>query len=182
MPPIYTRSGDDGSTGLLGEGRLPKYHLRLETLGVLDEASAALGLARALCKGSRTGSLLKEIQRDLYNLMAEVAATPENVQQFQTLEKVRVTWLEKQIDDIAAAAPVPADFILPGDSLAGAALAMARTIVRRAERRAAELLDSGGIGNRVLLQYLNRLSSLVFALEVFENTLAGESTSLAKEK
>jgi cob(I)alamin adenosyltransferase len=182
MSPIKNRSGDDGSTGLLGEGRLAKYDPRIETLGVLDEASAALGLARALCKNPQTGALLKDVQHDLYTIMAEVAATPENVQQFRILDPQRVEWLESQADAIAVSAPAPAEFILPGDSLPGAALALARTIVRRAERRTAGLLDSGEIENKLLLQYLNRLSSLCFALELFENAQAGKPTSLAKEK
>jgi cob(I)alamin adenosyltransferase len=182
MSPIHKHSGDDGSTGVLGEGRLPKYHPRMETLGVLDEASAALGMARAQCKDAQTISLLKEAQRDLYSIMAEVAATAENAQRFRKLDSERVVWLESQIDAISAVAPAPAEFILPGDSLPGAALAMARTIVRRAERRVAENLHNGEIENRVMLQYLNRLSSLCFALELFENEQAGKPTSLAKEK
>jgi cob(I)alamin adenosyltransferase len=181
MSPIYNRTGDDGSTGLLGQTRIPKYHPRMESLGVLDEASAALGLARALCKDSQTRTLLKNVQHDLYIIMAEIAATPENVQQFRILDKKRVLWLESQTDAIAAIAPIPEEFILPGDSRAGAAVALARTIVRRAERRVAELQDSGEIDNRILLQYLNRLSSLCFALEVLENTKSGKPTSLAKE-
>ena len=100
MSPIYTRAGDDGTTGLLGESRLPKYHPRMETLGVLDEASAALGLARALSKVPQTGNLLKDIQRDLYTIMAEVAATPENARQFQIMAPRRVQWLESQVDAI----------------------------------------------------------------------------------
>ena len=179
---IHNRSGDDGSTGVLGEGRLPKYHPRMETLGVLDEASAALGMARAQCRAAQTGSVLKEAQRDLYSIMAEVAATAENVQRFRKLDPERVMWLESQIGAISTLAPAPAEFILPGDSLPGAALALARTIVRRAERRVAENLDNGEIENRVMLQYLNRLSSLCFALELFENEQAGKPTSLAKEK
>jgi cob(I)alamin adenosyltransferase len=182
MPRTYNRTGDDGFTGLLGEGRLPKYHARMEALGVLDEASAALGLARAQSKDPKTGTLLKSIQRDMYTIMAEVAATPENVQRFRALDPRRVQWLESKTDAIAAIAPVPAEFILPGDSLPGAALALARTIVRRAERRVAELLDTGEIKNRVLLQYLNRLSSLCFALELLENKQAGKTTTLAREK
>jgi cob(I)alamin adenosyltransferase len=182
MPPIDNHGGDDGSTGLLGEARLPKYHPRVETLGVLDEASAALGLARALCKHPQTGVLLQDVQRDLYAIMTEVAATPQNVHQFRLLESRRVQWLESQVDAVAASAPAPAEFILPGDSLPGAALALARTIVRRAERRVAGLLDAGEIQNKVLLQYLNRLSSLCFALELLENAQAGKTTQLAKEK
>ena len=182
MSPIYTRSGDDGTTGVLGENHLPKYHPRMETLGVLDEASAALGLARALSKVPQVGSLLTDIQRDLYTIMSEVAATPENAQEFKIMAAWRVHWLESQVDTIVALAPIPTEFILPGDSLAGAALAVARTVVRRAERRVAELLDTGEIENKVLLVYLNRLSSLCFVLEVFENAQAGKPTTLAKEK
>jgi cob(I)alamin adenosyltransferase len=182
MSSIYTRAGDDGTTGVLGGIRLPKYHARMETLGVLDEASAALGLARAQITDPQTGNLLIDAQRDLYTIMAEVAATPENAQQFQNMGLQRVEWLESQVDAIVALAPIPAEFILPGDSTAGAALDLARTVVRRAERRVAELLDKGEIKNKVMLQYLNRLSSLCFALEVFENAQAGKPTSLAKEK
>jgi len=182
MSPIEGHSGDDGSTGLLGEGRLPKYHPRVETLGVLDEASAALGLARALCKGQGSAALLEYVQRDLYTIMAEVAATPENAEQFRMMDHQRLQWLEAQVDAISASTASPTEFILPGDSLPGAALALARTIVRRAERRAAELFDAGGIENKVLLQYLNRLSSLCFALELFENAQAGKITKLVKDK
>ena len=182
MSPIYTRAGDDGTTGVLGENRLPKYHPRMEALGVLDEASAALGLARAQSEVPQTGNLLKEVQRDLYSIMAEVAATPENAKLFQIMAPRRVQWLESQVDAIVAVAPIPTEFILPGDSVPGATLDLARTIVRRAERRVAELLDKGEIENRVLLLYLNRLSSLCFALEVFENAQAGIPTTLAKEK
>ena len=136
MSPFYTRSGDDGTTGLLGEGRLPKYHPRLEALGVLDEASAALGLARSICLAPHSVPLLLEVQRDLYVLMTEVAAPPGNAGRFQRLEPERVKWLESQVETTAALVPIPTEFILPGDSQAGAALDLARTIVRRAERRA----------------------------------------------
>ena len=181
MSPLFTRTGDDGTTGLLGEGRLPKSHPRIETLGTLDEASAALGLARSLCKAEQTGPLLVEAQRDLYALMAEVAASPENAAQFRTLDSGRVQWLASQAEAISALVPLPDEFILPGDSPGAAALSLARTIVRRAERRLAGLLDQGEIENHVLLQYLNRLSSLCFALELLENQAAGKKTTLVKQ-
>lgn len=181
MSPFYTRTGDDGHTGILGEGRLPKYHPRMETLGALDEASAALGLARAASRSERTGSLLLETQRDLYALMTEAAATPENARRFQKLKEARVRWLEEQTDALEAEVQLPREFILPGDSLSGAALSLARTVVRRAERRVAELLDTGELDNPVLLQYLNRLSSLCFVLELYENQTAGKQTQIAKE-
>jgi cob(I)alamin adenosyltransferase len=180
MSPFYTRTGDDGTTSILGENRLPKHHPRMETLGTLDEASAALGLARALSHSTQICTLLVEVQRDLYNLMAEVAATPENAQRFQTLDLARLQWLESQSDAFEAQVEVPHEFILPGDSVSGAALSLARTVVRRAERRVSELLDSGELSNRFLLQYLNRLSSLCFVLELHENQSAGQETRKAK--
>lgn len=178
---FYTRRGDDGTTGLLGEGRVPKHHPRLEALGALDEANAALGLARAACRHPRCGPILLEAQRDLYRLMAEVAATPENAARFRAIDAGRVAWLEAQIAALEASVEPPAEFILPGDSVAGAALALARTVVRRAERRVVELFDHGEITNPELQRYLNRLSSLCFALELLENEAAGRSTTLAKE-
>ena len=181
MPHFYTRKGDDGSTGLLGKGRLPKYHPRIEALGALDEASAALGLARALCETPQIILILMDVQRDMYAIMAEISATPENEEHFRILSLPRIQWLETQIDNLSAKVPIPAEFILPGVSLSGAALAFTRTIVRRAERRVAGLLGTGEIKNPILLQYLNRLSSLCFALELLENQSAGHDPILAKK-
>ena len=178
---FYTSRGDDGTTGLLGEGRVPKYHDRMEALGALDEASAALGLARAQCSVSNTPSILLEAQRDLYKIMAEVAATPENAQRFRTLDSERVKWLEAHTDELSKVVEIPKEFILPGDTLGGAALALARAIIRRAERRVVVLFDEGQIPNPDLQRYLNRLSSLCFVLELLENQNAGRKTSLAKE-
>ena len=79
---FYTRKGDDGTTGLLGKGRISKHNARMEAIGTLDESSASLGLARATVRDPRCGPLLLEAQRDLYRLMAELAATPENADQF----------------------------------------------------------------------------------------------------
>jgi cob(I)alamin adenosyltransferase len=177
---FYTATGDDGTTGLLGEGRVPKYHARMEAIGALDEASAALGLARAQCVTPQTAPILLEAQRDLYKLMAEVAATPENAQRFHFINEERVNWLEKQTDELSAVIEMPREFILPGDTLGGAALSMARAIVRRAERCVVNLFDDEVVVNPDLQRYLNRLSSLCFVLELLENQFAGKKTSLAK--
>jgi cob(I)alamin adenosyltransferase len=180
MSPLFTRTGDDGTTHLLGEGRVAKSHPRIETLGALDEASAALGLARSMSKANEIGNILVQVQRDLYALMAEVAATPENVTRFRTLNSARVDWLEAQTEAVSKLIPPPKEFILPGETPGAAALSLARTVVRRAERRLAGLLETGEVENKVLLQYLNRLSSLCFALELLENQQAGKATTLAK--
>src|SRR5512147_2675484 len=129
---FYTAKGDDGTTGLLGEGRVPKYHARMEAIGALDEASAALGLARAQCSAPQTAPLLLETQRNLYKLMAEVAATPENAKRFHYIDSTHVDQLGSQIDELSASVEMPKEFILPGDTLGGAALSLARAIVRRA--------------------------------------------------
>ena len=179
--PLYTRTGDDGTTGLLGEDRVSKDHPRIEALGALDEASAALGLARASCLAPQTLPILREAQRDLYKVMAEVAATPENAEKFKGIDAARVTWLEEQADAIHKVVSMPKEFILPGDTPSGAALSMARAVVRRAERRVTELFTLEELTNIELLRYLNRLSSLCFVLELLENQAAGRSTSLAKE-
>lgn len=178
---FYTTKGDDGTTGLIGEGRVPKYHNRLEALGALDEASASLGLARAQTSVPQTAPILLDAQRDLYKLMAEVAATPENAQRFRAIDAARVTWLEEQTDAISQVIEMPREFILPGDTPGGAALSMARAIIRRAERRVVALFYTGEVTNPDLQRYLNRLSSLCFVLELRENQSAGKSTSLAKE-
>jgi cob(I)alamin adenosyltransferase len=178
---FYTSKGDDGTTNLLGEGRVAKYHARIETVGTLDESTAALGLARAQCVNSRSGPILLHAQRDLYKLMAEVAATPENAEQFRFIDSARVAWLEEQTDTLSKLVEMPKEFILPGDSVAGAALSLARTIIRRAERRVVELFDAREITNPNLQRYLNRLSSLCFVLELLENKAAGHKTTLAKE-
>ena len=177
---FYTAKGDDGTTGLLGEGRVPKYHVRMEAIGALDEASAALGLARAQCSAPQAAPIILEAQRDLYKLMAEVASTPENASRFHFIDEARVKWLEEQTDELSKIVEMPKEFILPGDTLGGAALSMARAIVRRAERCVVSLFDDDEVANPDLQRYLNRLSSLCFVLELLENQNAGKKTSLAK--
>lgn len=182
MSDYYTRTGDDGFTGLLGEGRIPKYHLRMEAVGTVDEATAALGVARSICREQQTRDILLAVQRDLYHLMAELSATPQNASRFRVIDEEKVGWLEAQSDTIGALVNMPREFILPGDTPAGAALDLARAIVRRAERLLAQLLHNLEIENPELLRYLNRLSSLCFVLELFENQAAGQANpSLAKD-
>ncbi len=181
MPSFYSRTGDDGTTGLLGEGRVPKYDLRLEVLGTIDEATAAIGLARVSCQAPESSDLLIQIQRELYLLMGEVAATPKNAEKFHAIDAQSVVRLEERTARLEQQVEMPGEFILPGDTLAGAALDLARTIVRRGERRVAELLHRGGVSNPELLRYLNRLSSLLFVLELRENQAAGRAKpTLAK--
>jgi cob(I)alamin adenosyltransferase len=183
MTRFYTKKGDDGYTSLLGERRVPKHGRQIDALGTIDEANAALGLARATAQDPQTKSILIVVQRDLYHLMAEIAATPENAVKFREINIERVNWLEGHIEAITRQVPVPNEFIVPGDSLAGATLDLVRTIVRRAERHVAKLLHQKKIKNQHLLAYLNRLSSLCFALELLENQAAGSvKPTLAREE
>lgn len=181
MPTYFTRTGDDGSTGLLGKGRVPKFHIRPSTYGALDEASAALGLARAFAQSQRTIDLILEVQRDLYQIMAEVAATPQEAGNFSSVDSERLDWLESEIESIGDDVEMPGGFVLPGDSKSGAALDLARTIVRRGERFTAQLAHEEDLANPMILPYLNRLSSLCFILALWENHHEGKgSPTLAK--
>ena len=181
MAPFYTGSGDEGFTGILGEDRLPKYDLRLEVLGTLDEATAVLGMARALCQLPETRKLILQLQRDLYQLMTETAAAPDTAGNFHKIEGRHVSWIEEQIKIIGRRVDLPREFIVPGDTWVGAVLDLARTVVRRGERRMAELLHRGDVKNPETLKYLNRLSTFVYLLELLENQTAGTSNpTLAK--
>jgi cob(I)alamin adenosyltransferase len=178
---FYTRTGDDGTTGLLGEGRIAKSDLRVDALGTIDEANAAVGLARAACQSIEARGSLVQIQRDLYGIMTEVAATEENTERFRSIGAERVEWLETLINRLSETVEPPREFIVPGDCPAGAALDLARTVTRRAERRLVELNQREKLPNPALLSYLNRLSSFCFVLELRENQLAGsERPTLAR--
>jgi cob(I)alamin adenosyltransferase len=173
MRKFYTTKGDDGYTGLLGKERLPKYHPKIEAIGAMDEASAALGLARSQTCSPESAEILLSVQRDLYKVMGEVAASKENSERFHSIDADKVAWLESQIEHIGSVVKMPDTFIVPGNTQAGAAIAMARTIMRRAERLTAVLLHQNEIKNRELYRYLNRASSLCFVLELFEYTVSG---------
>ena len=183
MPRYFTGSGDDGMTGLLGEGRVPKHHPRPEAYGPLDEASAALGVARAAALSPETASVILEAQRDLYHLMAEIAAPREQASRFRTIDASRVAWLEGQLEAFGSRVEMPTEFVVPGDHPSSAALDLARTVVRRAERKVSRLLLEGDLENPHLLRYLNRLSSLCFILGLWEGRQAGiDRPTLAKAK
>ncbi len=179
----YTTTGDDGTTGLLGKGRVKKYHPRPEAYGDVDEAQAALGMARAAMSDAGAAGVVLQAQRHLYHLMAELAATREAAPQFRTIGAEQVAWLEAQTDAYGARITLPAEFTVSGDTAAGAVLDFARTVTRRAERRVVKLLDDEYIENGELVRYLNRLSSLLFVLARYEDALSGQSAvTLAKTR
>ncbi|NLN69783.1 MAG: cob(I)yrinic acid a,c-diamide adenosyltransferase [Chloroflexi bacterium] len=181
MASFYTAEGDQGATGYLGKGRISKASLRIESVGSVDEANAAIGLARALSVTSKSQTILLEIQKHLYLLMSELSASPETANKFDQIKQEHLSWLEAQIQNLEEGIDLPREFIIPGDSPASGAIDLARTIVRRAERRAVEMLEAGLIQKTVLIAYLNRLSSLLFIVEVYETVTSGGDIQLAKE-
>jgi len=179
---LYTGTGDDGYTGLLGKERVPKYDVRLEAVGQLDELQAVLGVCRAGPASPRSRQLLAHIECDLYRLMTVLAAGPEAGPPRDGIGAGQVAWLERATEEVSGQLPVIKDFVLPGDSQAGAQLNLARTVARRAERAAARLVHSQRGGGEHALPYLNRLSSLLFALACYEDVQAGvECLTLARE-
>lgn len=178
---LYTRTGDDGYTRLLGEGRVAKYTPQPEAYGTVDEASSAMGVARAASQSERVKAVLLTAQRDLYRLMTELAATPETAARFRSIDEARVNWLEEETNDITTLIQLPREFVIPGDSLPSAYLSLARTVVRRAERLVVHLLHDGIVENVQLVHYLNRLSSLLFVLQLYEDAQSGQgAVTLAK--
>ena len=177
----YTGSGDDGYTGILGRERVPKYSPRTEAYGTVDEASAALGLARLAAHEPATADLILALQRDLYYLMADLATVPEAAKRPPWLEEDRIAGLEQITEELGKTIELPPAFIVPGDSYAGATLDLARTVVRRAERLVAHLAHEGELRTDTPLRYLNRLSSLLFVLARVEDKASGvEHFTLAR--
>lgn len=164
---IVTRHGDAGETSLLYGGRVPKDDLHTEAYGVIDEAVSALGLARALEARPEPAARLLELQRQLFTVGAELAtARGERArleQHFATVDAATVDALEAETHVLEAQHPVTS-FVIPGATAVGAALDVARTVVRRAERRAVALDRAGQLENPQVLRYLNRLSDLLFML------------------
>ena len=180
--PHYTRSGDDGSTTLWGGGRISKDHPQPEAYGAIDEASAALGLGRALSSDPRTREIAIEIQRRLYLIMAELAVAPgkEIPSDFVTTD-ADVDQLEGWAAELERLAPPPNEFVLPGGSPGSAALDLARTTVRRAERETVRLRGHGHLVNEDTIRYLNRASSVLFDLARYEEQQSGVTPIRSRE-
>lgn len=176
---IYTRKGDDGTTGLLFGGRVAKNGPRPVAYGTADEAQAALGLARSGCeRGSELDKMLVGLEHDLWVLMAELATAPENRRKLTpgknqvTAEMVEA--LEVLIDDVTARFEQPREFVVPGQEAVAAQLDVARCVVRRAERDAIAIDDEPA--DSQVVPYLNRLSDAVWTLARWrEATAAGGS-------
>jgi cob(I)alamin adenosyltransferase len=172
---IYTKKGDDGSTGLLfGGDRISKADLRTDAYGTTDEAVSALGLARAAIGEQtdrievRLSELCLRLQRELFVVGAELATHVDRRDRL-TDGTSRVTAamteaLERDIDELELVVEQPKEFVLPGESMTGAAIDLARTTVRRAERRCVALAAAGGLPDSQVVPYLNRLADLLFVM------------------
>ena len=170
---IYTKKGDDGTTGLLfGGDRVSKADLRTDAYGTVDEAVSALGLARAAIgtvtdrTEARLAELSLRLQRELFVVGAEIATHVDRRDRLtdgvSRVTEAMVQALEREIDELEGMVEQPKEFVLPGESMTGAALDLARTTVRRAERRAVALAESGELPESQVVPYLNRLADLLF--------------------
>ncbi|MGI8794618.1 MAG: cob(I)yrinic acid a,c-diamide adenosyltransferase [Acidimicrobiales bacterium] len=177
---FYTRKGDDGTTGLYFGGRVRKDAPAPEAYGAVDEAQAAIGVARADAeRGAELDELLLEVERHLYVVMAELATAPDNHHKLTPGQSLAtqemVDFLEHHTDDLSTRFEMPTEFVLPGQTRVSALLEVARTVVRRAERSAlAVATDQSHV-----IPYLNRLSSLLWAAARWQEGEAG--TIRAKE-
>ncbi|HEY7022863.1 MAG TPA: cob(I)yrinic acid a,c-diamide adenosyltransferase [Ktedonobacterales bacterium] len=177
MAKVTTGTGDSGYTSLLGEQRVPKYHPLPEAFGAVDEATSALGMARAATDDPTVHETILRMQQNLYVLMAELATPPQHraaVGMIVTPEQV--AWLDGLEARLKQEVEIPNKFIIPGDSVVGASLDLARTIIRRSERLVARLTHEGAVENPDILRYLNRLSDAVFILARYVEAKAGGST------
>jgi cob(I)alamin adenosyltransferase len=173
---IYTKTGDQGATGLFGGGRVPKDHIRVEAYGDVDELSAVIGVARSVEMMPRIDEVLVPIQRDLFAIGA-LLATPDRDKMALHLQKARIDEarigeLERAIDEGEAELEPLTSFILPGGTPKAAALHVARTVCRRAERHVVRLQRDVELPPLVVI-YLNRLSDLLFTLARVANRRAG---------
>jgi cob(I)alamin adenosyltransferase len=171
---IYTKKGDDGTTSLWYGGRVPKDSPRTEAYGALDEAGSALGLARALCADAIPGGQqelaadILRLQDDLFVAGAELATAPEAAERLEdgisrvTVEMVE--WAEGLIDRYMAEVELPPKFVIPGGNQLSAQLDVARTVIRRAERRISTLVEAGEIASETLVHFVNRASDLAYAM------------------
>ena len=170
---VYTKTGDTGQTGLLYGGRVPKNNPHTEAYGMTDEAVSAMGLARALSEDAEIKSILKQLQREMFTVGAELATHPDHYdtyrEHFTPVTAEMVAHWEQTIDRLLSEAPLPPVFILPGASGASAAMDMARCMARTAERRVVALDEMGGLTNPEILRYLNRVGDLLFVLARYQD-------------
>jgi cob(I)alamin adenosyltransferase len=171
MVKIYTRKGDDGTTSLWYGGRIDKHDARTEAYGSLDESNSVLGIARSLATDPRLAADLLHLQTDLFVAGAELATAPEARARLEAgvsrLDEDMVGWLEQAIDHYMGQVDLPPKFVIPGGTQLSAQLDLARSVLRRAERRIVALDRAQTIDGSVVLRFVNRASDLLFAMARF---------------
>ena len=170
---VYTKFGDKGETSLLYGGRVSKASVHTEAYGITDEAVSAMGLARAFSSDQKVKDILRDLQRELFTIAAELATDPDKYdlfqQHFTPVTPGMVDNLETIIDSLEEEFEMPNVFVLPGGSPASSAIDMARTIIRTAERRVVVVAEAERLTNDLILTYLNRLGDLLFVLARYED-------------
>jgi cob(I)alamin adenosyltransferase len=183
---IYTKKGDDGTTGLLYGGRVPKDHVRTEVYGTLDETVSALGVARAGGLVDRVETIVVRLQREMFVVGAQLATAEENQSKLEPgVSKVTpemTAQAEREIDALTTEHPLPAEFILPGETMGSAGLDLARSTIRRAERQAVAMDRAGLVPDPEILCYLNRVSDLLFVLARYEEAERGTRAAPSRER
>jgi cob(I)alamin adenosyltransferase len=171
---IYTRTGDDGTTGLFGGSRRSKADSRVEAYGTVDEANASIAAARAVGLSTETDTVLEKVENELFTIGAELGCTPgtETKLKMTLIDASASDRLEREIDAAEEGLAPLKSFVLPGGSAAAAALHVARCVVRRAERSVVAAAREAPVRSDVII-YLNRLSDLLFVLARRANHLAG---------
>ena len=165
----FSTRGDGGETRLLGGQRVPKYDPRPETYGVLDEASSALGVARATTKNQKIKDIILSVQKDLLIMGAELSSVPEDIQKLtRRIGEGDVKRLEQIIDELQKNITLKNEFIYPGETPVSAEIDVGRTVIRRAERKAASLKNEGLLQSAEINRYLNRLADMLFVLARYE--------------
>jgi cob(I)alamin adenosyltransferase len=170
---IYTKKGDDGTTSLWYGGRVPKHHGRTDAYGSLDEACAALGVARALCGDGQDGlgGDILRLQDDLFIAGAELATAPEAAERLEDgvsrTTEAMVAEIEERIDHYMGQVELPPKFVIPGGTQLSAQLDVARTVIRRAERSISALAEEGELAGETVIHLINRASDLAYAMARF---------------
>ena len=161
----FSKRGDKGETSLLGGQRVPKFDLRPETYGILDEASSALGVAKAGTENQKIKDIIFDVQKDLLVMGAELSTLPEDYKKLgRTITQEDIDRLENIIEDLQKDFTMKKEFIYPGETVVSAQIDVGRTIIRRAERMAARMKNEGMVDNDMINQYLNRLADMLFTL------------------
>jgi cob(I)alamin adenosyltransferase len=186
MPKIYTKKGDDGTTGLLYGGRVAKDDHRTSVYGTLDETVSALGIARAGGLVPEIEAIAVRLQREMFVVGAQLATSEENQSKLQVgVSKVDASMThqaESDIDGLLERHPLRPEFILPGETMGSAGLDLARSTIRRAEREAAAMDREGLVPDPEILRYLNRISDLLFAMARFHEAESGKAAAPSREK